>query len=129
MRGKASVGRSVNAALVTLYWSVGQRIRQDILQEKRAEYGGQIVSALGRELAVEFGRGFSEKNLRHMVRFAEAFPDFEIVSALRRQLGWTHFKQIIYMDLLFYNRKLRRLVVIDLKLGKFNLPAGETRGN
>ena len=119
MRGKASVGRSVNAALVTLYWSVGQRIRQDILQEKRAEYGGQIVSALGRELAVEFGRGFSEKNLRHMVRFAEAFPDFEIVSALRRQLGWTHFKQIIYMDLLFYNRKLRRLVVIDLKLGKF----------
>jgi predicted nuclease of restriction endonuclease-like (RecB) superfamily len=33
-----------------------------------------------------------------MVRFAEAFPEERIVSALRRQLGWTHFKQIIYLD-------------------------------
>jgi predicted nuclease of restriction endonuclease-like (RecB) superfamily len=32
------------------------------------------------------------------VRFAEAFPDFEIVSALRRHLSWTHFKQLIYLD-------------------------------
>ncbi len=31
-----------------------------------------------------------------MVRFAEAFPDPEIVSALRRQLGWSHFLEIIY---------------------------------
>jgi predicted nuclease of restriction endonuclease-like (RecB) superfamily len=33
-----------------------------------------------------------------MLRFAEVFPDFEIVSALRRQLSWTHFKQLIYLD-------------------------------
>jgi predicted nuclease of restriction endonuclease-like (RecB) superfamily len=33
-----------------------------------------------------------------MVRFAEAFPDSEIVSALRRQLTWTHFKHLIYID-------------------------------
>ena len=31
-----------------------------------------------------------------MVRFAEVFPDEEIVSALRRELSWTHFKEIIY---------------------------------
>jgi hypothetical protein len=30
-----------------------------------------------------------------MVPFAEAFPDPEIVAALRRQLGWAHFKAII----------------------------------
>jgi hypothetical protein len=30
-----------------------------------------------------------------MVRFAEAFPDAEIVAALRRQLGWSHFKALI----------------------------------
>ena len=46
----------------------------------------------------EFGRGFDEKSLRHMVRFAEVLPDERIVSALRRQLGWTHFKRIIYLD-------------------------------
>jgi hypothetical protein len=41
---------------------------------------------------------FSEKLLRHMVRFAEVVPDEQIVAALRRQLGWTHFKFIIYLD-------------------------------
>lgn len=33
-----------------------------------------------------------------MVRFVEVFPDEQIVSALRRQLGWTHFEEIIYLD-------------------------------
>jgi predicted nuclease of restriction endonuclease-like (RecB) superfamily len=95
---RQDVARQVNSALVLLYWRVGKRIRQDILKEKRAEYGARIVSALGRQLEREFGRGFDEKSLRHMVRFAEAFPDEQIVSALRRQLGWTHFKRIIYLD-------------------------------
>ena len=95
---RQDVARQVNSTLVHLYWRVGKRIRQDILKEKRAEYGEQIVSAVSRELAAEFGQGFSEKNLRHMIRFAEGFPDEEIVSALRRQLSWTHFKQIIYLD-------------------------------
>jgi predicted nuclease of restriction endonuclease-like (RecB) superfamily len=53
---------------------------------------------VSRELAVEFGQGFSEKNLWHMIRFAEVFSDEEILSALRRELSWTHFKQIIYLD-------------------------------
>ena len=91
------VAQTVNAGLTTLYWQIGHRIRKDILQEKRAEYGAQIVSALGRQLEIEFGRGFGEKNLRRMMQFAEAFPDEKIVAALRRQLGWTHFKAIIPM--------------------------------
>ena len=95
---RQDVARAVNSTLVTLYWRIGRRILHDILKEKRADYGGQIVSALGRQLALEFGSGFSEKSLRHMIRFAEAFPDEEIVSALRRQLSWTHFKRIIYID-------------------------------
>lgn len=95
---RQDVARQVNSALVLLYWRVGKRIRQDILKEKRAEYGGQIVSALGRQLEREFGRGFSEKSLRHMIRFAEVFPDLQIVSALLRQLSWTHFVSLIYLD-------------------------------
>ncbi len=95
---RQEVARQVNSALVLLYWRVGKRIHQDILKEKRAEYGEQIVSAVSRELAAEFGQGFSEKNLWHMIRFAEVFPNEEILSALRRELSWTHFKQIIYLD-------------------------------
>lgn len=98
VQARAGVARAVDSGLVTLYWHVGQRIRTDLLQEKRAEYGQKIVSALGTQLSAEFGRGFGVRNLFRMVRFAEVFPDCQIVSALRTQLGWTHFRQIIALD-------------------------------
>ena len=68
------VAQGINSALVLLYWQIGQRIRTDILEEKRAGYGEQIFYALSRKLTLEFGRGFSQANLFHMVRFAEVFP-------------------------------------------------------
>lgn len=90
-----TVAVAVNSALTTLYWQIGVRIRREILREKRAAYGEEIVHALSAQLSVEFGRGFEEKNLRRMVQFAEVFPDEQIVAALRRQLGWAHFKLLI----------------------------------
>ncbi len=93
-----NVAVTVNAALTMMYWNIGRRIQQDILKGKRADYGKEIVSALGRQLTAEFGRGFGKRNLFRMIRFAEVFPDPEIVSALRSQLGWTHFRQIIAFD-------------------------------
>ncbi len=95
---RQDVARQVNSALVLLYWRMRKRIRQDVLKEKRAEYGEQIVSAVSRELAAEFGQGFSTRNLWHMIRFAEIFPDVGIVNALSTQLGWTHFRHIITID-------------------------------
>ena len=87
---------TVNTGLTMLYWRIGRRINQDILKEGRAEYGEAIVSTLSRQLQVEYGRGFSAKNLRHMIHFAEVFADEAIVSTLWRQLSWSHFKEIIY---------------------------------
>ena len=95
LAAREQVARAVDSGLVTLYWHIGRRIRQDILKEKRAEYGAEIVATLSRQLETEFGRGFAEKNLRRMVQFAEAFPHERIVATLRRQLGWSHFKEII----------------------------------
>jgi len=95
---RQKVAHAVDARLVTLYWQIGQRVRHDILQLKRAEYGEGIVSTLGRQLSAEFGRGFDEKSLRHMLRFAEAFNEETIVSALGRQLTWTHFKTLSYVE-------------------------------
>lgn len=89
---------AVNAEMVLLYWSIGERIKRELIGEGRAAYGEQIVSKLSRQLSAEFGRGFSRRNLFHMVKFAETFPDREIVHALSAQLSWTHFRQIIYLD-------------------------------
>lgn len=113
----SAVAVTVNAGLTVMYWQIGKRIQVDVLKSKRASYGDEIVSTLSRQLSADYGRGFSEKSLRQMIRFAEAFPDERIVSALMRQLSWTHFLSIIY--LLFYHRGLNRLIAIDLKLGDF----------
>jgi predicted nuclease of restriction endonuclease-like (RecB) superfamily len=95
---RQGVAATVNAALTLLYWRIGKRINEEILKGGRAEYGKEIVVSVARQLEADYGRGFSEKSLRHMLRFAEAFPDDRIVSALMRQLSWTHFLSIIYLQ-------------------------------
>jgi predicted nuclease of restriction endonuclease-like (RecB) superfamily len=97
LRAREGVAQAVNAALVLLYWQIGQRIRKDILREKRAEYGEQILPTLSAKLVPEYGQGFSERNLARMIRFAEVFPNQEVIVALSRQLGWSHFVEIIYL--------------------------------
>jgi hypothetical protein len=76
-------------------WKVGQHIRKDILEEKRADYGEKIVPTVSAQLEVEFGSGLSQRNLASMVRFAEVFPDPEILHTLRAKLSWSHFVEII----------------------------------
>lgn len=98
LEARQTVARGVNAALVVLYWNIGQRILRDILKEKRAGYGEQIFHSLSGKLTSEFGRGFTKTNLFNMVRFAEAFPDSKIMHALSAQLSWTHLRRIVYLD-------------------------------
>ena len=95
---RQDVARQVNSALVLLYWRVGKRIHQDILKEKRAEYGEEILSTLSRRLVAEFGSGFTARNLANMVRFAEVFQDEKILHTLCAKLSWSHFRLIIYLD-------------------------------
>jgi len=95
---RGQVAQVVNAGLTLLHWQIGDRIRREILREARAEYGAEIISSLSKQLEAEFGRGFGRRNLFNMVRFAEVFPDPEIVQSLIAQLGWTHFLHIIALD-------------------------------
>ena len=98
LQARHVVARQVDSSLVMLYWRIGERIRRDILKEKRAEYGERIVATLSQQLSAEFGRGFGRRNLFHMIRFAEVFPDPQIVQSLIAQLGWTHFLNVIRLD-------------------------------
>ena len=89
---RAQLASTVNSALTVLYWHIGQRIRDEVLEGGRAEYGEQVVATLARQLEADYGRGFSSKNLRHMLRFAEVFTDQNIVYAVSRHLSWTHLR-------------------------------------
>ncbi|MFT4190897.1 MAG: PDDEXK nuclease domain-containing protein [Comamonas sp.] len=86
---------AVNAELTRLYWAVGQRLNTEVLGGERASYGSQLLDQLGQQLAQEFGRGFEARNLRRMLKFAQAFPDAEIVSTLSAQLSWSHLVAIV----------------------------------
>jgi len=88
-QARSATARAVNSALVLLYWQIGSRIRTEVLKGTRADYGEQIVSTLSRQLAAEYGDGYSRPNLFRMTRFAEVFPNQQIVATLSRQLGWS----------------------------------------
>lgn len=86
---------AVNAELTRLYWAVGQRLSNEVLGGERAQYGSQLLEQLGQQLSQEFGRGFEARNLRRMVKFAQAFPSAEIVSTLSTKLSWSHLVAIV----------------------------------
>lgn len=48
---------SVNIELTLLYWQVGKRISDEVLKNKRAEYGKKIILNLAQDLTLAFGRG------------------------------------------------------------------------
>lgn len=106
---KQNISVNTNSALTILFWKIGDKINQHILNNKRAEYGKQIVVTLSRELVDNFGRNFEEKNLRRMCQFANQFIDFENVVSVSRHLSWSHIIAIIPIkDIsakLFYTNK------------------------
>lgn len=94
---RSFVANTVNTTLALLYWKIGTRINTDILKNQRAEYGKQVVASLAQQLTEQYGKGWDEKMLRHCLRSAETFSEEVIVAAVRRQLGWTHIRTIMYL--------------------------------
>ena len=94
-QSQQQVVAQANSTLTLLFWQVGKRINENILQNKRAAYGKQIVPTVSAQLEERYGKNFTEKNVRRMVQFAEQFPDIEIVVTLSRQLSWSHFLVLI----------------------------------
>ena len=97
-QSKQNVAVAVNAEITLLYWNVGRRINNEVLNNERAEYGKKIVQSLSAQLTLQYGKGWSEKQLRQCMQFANVFQDEQIVYALRIQLTWTHIRTIIYME-------------------------------
>jgi predicted nuclease of restriction endonuclease-like (RecB) superfamily len=94
-QSKQQVSVQANSTLTILFWQIGFRINETILQNKRAEYGKQIVVTLSQQLTQKYGRNFEEKNLRRMMQFSQQFSDKQIVVTLSRQLSWSHFLAIL----------------------------------
>jgi predicted nuclease of restriction endonuclease-like (RecB) superfamily len=92
---KKRVNRTVNGELNLLFWQIGKRINEEILQNNRAEYGKQVVLTIAEKLTAKYGRNFEQKNLRRMMQFANVIKEYEIVEPLARQLTWSHILLLI----------------------------------
>ncbi len=95
---RQGVAVAVNAALTLLYWRIGKRINEEILNGQRADYGKQIVATVSQELTRDYGKGFSYSALTRMIKFNEAFPQTTIVATLSQHLSWSHFCEILPLD-------------------------------
>ena len=92
---RARVAMAANSERTLLYWRIGRRIHSEILSGERAPYGEAIIITLSRQLAAEYGRGFTYTALTRMVGFFEAFPEESIVATLSQQLSWSHFRELL----------------------------------
>lgn len=88
--------RAVDMVQVQTCWEIGRHIVEfEQGGEARAAYGKRLLATLAEELGVEFGKGFDERNLRHMRAFYQTFPMW---NALRTELSWTHYRTLLRVE-------------------------------
>ena len=88
--------RAVDTERVMMYWQIGKVILEEEQQGKeRAGYGDFLIKSLAETLQPQFGSGFSYRQLNWYRQFYRTFP---IVSALRTQFNWTHYKTLISIE-------------------------------
>ena len=80
---------AVNRQLLQLYWNMGNMI---VERQKKFGWGRSVIKQLSEDLKREFptARGYSERNLGYMKRFAGEYPDFEILQVPLAKITWYH---------------------------------------
>jgi predicted nuclease of restriction endonuclease-like (RecB) superfamily len=93
--------KNSNTILLNMYWEIGHLIVEDEQKgQTKAEYGKATLKNLSKQLTLEFGAGFDERNLNNMRAFYRSFP---IWNAVRPELSWTHYRIISRIE----NEQLR----------------------
>ena len=84
---KAAV--KINTELVTLYWEIGRSIDE---KQEQLGWGAKTIETLSKDLKREFPamKGFSSRNLKYMLKFARAYPKYEIVHQAGALIPWKH---------------------------------------
>ena len=93
-QAQESAYRQVNETLIKRNWLLGLRIQHEVLKDKRAEYGEQVVKNLSKGLTEKYGKGFRQANLYHFIAFYNYHPD--IFYALSRKSDGNAEKYIFY---------------------------------
>lgn len=90
---RQKVYSAVNSAMVEAYWEIGRQIEQAV--GSRAEYGKGLLQEISKKLSLEFGKGFTVRNLQAMRQFYVTFPNTHTVCA---ELSWSHYRLLMKID-------------------------------
>ncbi|MGJ0289898.1 PDDEXK nuclease domain-containing protein [Aliarcobacter cryaerophilus] len=88
---KNRVYQAINTTMTQTYFQIGKRIvEEEQGGEIRAEYGSALLKNLSSELIKEFGKGYSEQNLKNMRQFYLIYQKRQTVSS-EFKLSWSHY--------------------------------------
>ena len=95
---KNKVMMRVNTSVISLYWNIGKKLSEEVLQGKKPEYGKNIIGDLSERLTAGYGKGFEKSSVFKMVKFYQEFREYEKVSTLSQQLTWSHFVELLPIE-------------------------------
>lgn len=79
------------------YYKIGELLIEAQGGEERAKYGDGLIKDYSKKLTQELGKNYSERNLRNMRKFYSLFKD-EIWNAVRSNLSWTHYRELLLLN-------------------------------
>ena len=85
----------VNTTMLFTYWNIGKMIIEEQGGSSKAKYGNKLIAELSKQMTLDFGKGFDERNLRKMRQFYLMYP---IWDSVRPELTWTHYRTLIRIE-------------------------------
>ena len=100
-KARKRIYRNIQSEMVLAYWQIGKMIVEKQGGAERSDYGNGLIKELSLRLTKDFGKGFTETNLRYMRMFYLTFPNRH---ALRDELSWTHYRLLISLLFLVFQK-------------------------
>ena len=95
-QGRKQAYTAVNIILLQTYWQIGKEIINfEQKGQERAEYGTQLLEKLSADLKINYGKGFSRRNVLDMRRFYLFNKKWQTVSA---KLSWSQYVELLHID-------------------------------
>lgn len=99
-KSRKFVVSTVNTTMVRSYFEIGRIIVENEQNGKsRAEYGKETLKNLSERLTKDFGKGFSQRNLKQIRQFFLVYSN-QIPQTLSDQfsLSWSHYLFLMRID-------------------------------
>ena len=91
---RISVILNANATMICLYWNIGRAILQKQADEG---WGAKVIDRIAADIRSAFPEmsGFSPRNIKYMRKFAQCWPDFEMVQQVVAQIPWRKNRMLL----------------------------------